>query len=60
MEADVVAVHEETLDAICENSSVAEVRSVRGVGNHYGDYRDAGPETLCNCCDGVHKSWVER
>lgn len=34
MEADVVAVHEETLDA--------------------------GPETLCNCCDGVQKSRVER
>src|ERR1035437_4416247 len=43
MEADVVAVHEEALDAVGGDAGGSGVGSVGGVGDHDGNYGDVGP-----------------
>jgi hypothetical protein len=60
VEADVVAVEEEALDAVGGDAGDAEIFSVGGAHHHHWDYGDAGEDfvgRLGNCLEKVGTNW---
>src|SRR5580692_2488909 len=55
VEANVIAIHEEPLDAITGNSLRTEIAAVRRTHDHDGNSRNARPHAISDVADGFEQ-----